>query len=57
MNQMGELMPMGQQLAGCCSLVAVMPFLIGILTPLLAVSAIVYLVTKRPETVGEQGIL
>ncbi len=48
-----EMMPMMPQMAGCCAMLGVMPFLVGIVTPVLAVGSLIYLLTKQPEPLGD----
>jgi len=44
---------MGSMANGCCSMFWIVPGLFSMAAPLLAVGAIVYLLTKQSESVGE----
>jgi hypothetical protein len=50
---MQDTMPMTPMTMDGCSQVNVMPWPISIFTPLVAIGAITYLLTKRPETAGQ----
>lgn len=49
MQQMGEVAPMAPQLMGCCSIDALFWGMTAMATPLVAIAAVVYLLTCRPD--------
>ena len=51
MNSSNEMMQMAPQMMGCCSFgfFGMSAGLISMATPLIAIAAIVYLLTKRPQ--------
>jgi len=54
MTPFGDMVSMATQMMGCCSLIGVMPWLISMVTPPIAVGAVVYLLAKPPETRANQ---
>ena len=51
MNSANEMMPMAPQILGCCSFgfFGMFAGFLSMATPLIAIAAIVYLLTKRPQ--------
>ena len=49
MQQMGDMAPMTPYMMGCCSLAGLFWGLWSMATPLIAIGAIIYLLTRRPQ--------
>ena len=51
-----DMMPMAPQMMGCCyfNFFGAVSWMVSITTPRIAIGAIVYLLTKRPETGSSQ---
>lgn len=54
MTQMGDIIPIAPQVMGCCSIVSLFWGMTFMATPLIAIGAILYLLTRRPNAARTQ---